>query len=99
MKPSHQVSYDMRLPPNKKIPVKNDQYIQGTPWLVTHGDFFPHSWQIMGKNPILFFYPSFNSSMTIFMFIQLVLRKIQAKFNLSQLSDNNTDKYVKEQDF
>ncbi len=31
MKPSHQVSYDMRLPPNKKIPVKNDQYIQGTP--------------------------------------------------------------------
>ena len=37
--------------------------------------------------------------MTIFMFIQLVLRKIQAKFNLSQLSDNNTDKYVKEQDF
>ena len=32
MKPSHQVSYDMRLPPNKKIPVKNDQYIQGTPW-------------------------------------------------------------------
>jgi hypothetical protein len=32
MKPSHQVSYNMRLPPNKKIPVKNDQYIQGTPW-------------------------------------------------------------------
>ena len=31
MKPSHQVSYNMRLPPNKKIPVKNDQYIQGTP--------------------------------------------------------------------
>jgi hypothetical protein len=31
MKPSHQVSYGMRLPPNKKIPVKNDQYIQGTP--------------------------------------------------------------------
>ena len=30
MKPSHQVSYDMRLPLNKKIPVKNDQYIQGT---------------------------------------------------------------------
>jgi hypothetical protein len=33
MKPSHQVSYDMRLPPNKKIPVKNYQYIQGTPCL------------------------------------------------------------------
>jgi hypothetical protein len=32
MKPSHQVSYDMRLPPNKKIPVNNDQYVQGTPW-------------------------------------------------------------------
>ncbi len=31
MKPSHQVSYDMRLPHNKKNPVKNDQYIQGTP--------------------------------------------------------------------
>ena len=36
MKPSHQVSYDMRLPPNKKIPVKNDQYIQGTPCLFLH---------------------------------------------------------------
>ena len=35
MKPSHQVSYNMRLPPNKKIPVKNDQYIQGTPCLDT----------------------------------------------------------------
>jgi hypothetical protein len=34
MKPSHQVSYDMRLPPNKKIPVKNDQYIQGTPCIL-----------------------------------------------------------------
>ena len=32
MKPSHQVSYDMRLPHNRKIPVRNDQYIQGTPW-------------------------------------------------------------------
>jgi hypothetical protein len=32
MKPSHQVSYDMRLPLNKKIPVKDEQYIQGTPW-------------------------------------------------------------------
>ena len=32
IKPSHQVSYDMRLPPYKKIPVKNDQHIQGTPW-------------------------------------------------------------------
>ena len=31
MKPSHQVSYDMRLPHNRKIPVRNDQYIQGTP--------------------------------------------------------------------
>ena len=33
MKPSHQVSYDMRLPHNRKIPVRNDQYIQGTPCL------------------------------------------------------------------
>ena len=33
MKPSHQVSYDMRLPHNRKIPVRNDQYIQGTPWI------------------------------------------------------------------
>ena len=33
MKLSHQVSYDMRLPPYKKIPVKNDKHIQGTPWL------------------------------------------------------------------
>ena len=32
IKPSHQVSYNMRLPPYKKIPVKNDQHIQGTPW-------------------------------------------------------------------
>ena len=34
MKPSHQVSYDMRLPHNRKIPVRNDQYIQGTPWFL-----------------------------------------------------------------
>ena len=34
MKPSHQVSYDMRLPHNRKIPVRNDQYIQGTPWVL-----------------------------------------------------------------
>ena len=32
-KPSHQVKYDMRLPPYKEILVKNDLYIQGTPWV------------------------------------------------------------------
>ena len=31
LKSSNQVSYDMRLPPYKRIPVKNDQHIQGTP--------------------------------------------------------------------
>ena len=34
-KPSHQVKYDMRLPPYKEILVKNDLYIQGTPCIIS----------------------------------------------------------------